>query len=116
MVRKLRIQRRASELWEGADKLQKFESIAPETHCAGADTKFSLFRDEVIKMIDGLENRVETLRKEAISLQDQRDVLLTRIDMLKNTDMLANLSEADKEEVGLTLKRINERLQVSFVV
>lgn len=63
-------------------------------------------------MLDCIEVRVETLRKEALKLQDERDHLLTRIDMLKNTELLANLTEADKEEVGLTLMRINERLQV----
>jgi BCL2-associated athanogene 2 len=65
--------------------------------------------------LDSVDNRVENLRKEAIKLQDQRDHLLTRIDMLKNTDLLTNLSEADQEEVSLQLKRINERLQVNLL-
>jgi dsDNA-binding SOS-regulon protein len=63
-------------------------------------------------MLDTIDNRVETLRKEALKLQEQREILSTRIDMLKNTEVLSNLSEADKEEVDLQLKRINERLQV----
>lgn len=70
------------------------------------------FRDDIISFLDGIDNRVEALRKEAHKLQEERDRLLTRIDMLKNTDLLSNLSEADHEEVSLTLKRINERLQV----
>lgn len=65
-----------------------------------------------MNLLDSIEVRVETLRKEAIKLQDQRDHLQTRIDMLKNTELLSNLSDTDKEEVGMTLKRINERLQV----
>lgn len=69
-------------------------------------------RDEIIGMLDTIDNRVEALRKEALKLQEHRDHLLTRIDMLKNTDVLSNLNEADKEEVDLQLKRINERLQV----
>jgi BCL2-associated athanogene 2 len=68
----------------------------------------------LIHFLDSIDNRVEDLRKEAINLQDQRDHLLTRIDMLKNTDMLTNLSEADQEEVSLQLKRINKRLQVKL--
>lgn len=67
----------------------------------------------MIQFLDSIDNRVEDLRKEAIKLQDQRDHLLTRIDMLKNTDLLTNLSEADQEEVSMQLKRINERLQVT---
>lgn len=47
-----------------------------------------------------------------MKLQEQRDHLLTRIDMLKNTEVLSNLNEDDKEEISLQLKRINERLQV----
>lgn len=71
-----------------------------------------VYRDDLIQFLDSIDNRVEELRKEAIKLQDQRDLLLTRIDMLKNTDLLTNLSEADQEEVSTQLKRINERLQV----
>lgn len=73
------------------------------------------FRDDIITFLDSIDNRVEALRKEAHKLQEERDHLLTRIDMLKNTDLLSNLSEADHEEVNLTLKRINERLQVRFI-
>lgn len=70
------------------------------------------FRDEVINLLDSIDTRVEALRKEAMKLQEQRDHLQTRIDMLKNTEVLSNLSEADKEEISLQLKRINRRLQV----
>jgi BCL2-associated athanogene 2 len=69
----------------------------------------------LIQFLDSIDNRVEDLRKEAIKLQDQRDHLLTRIDLLKNTDLLTNLNEEDQEEIGLHLKRINERLQVRIV-
>jgi BCL2-associated athanogene 2 len=70
------------------------------------------FRDEVINFLDNIDNRVEALRKEAMKLQEQREDLLTRIDMLKNTDLLSNLNESDREEIGLQLHRINERLKV----
>ncbi|CRK92154.1 CLUMA_CG005706, isoform A [Clunio marinus] len=68
-------------------------------------------RDELVTFLDGIDNRVEALRKEAMKLQEERDILLTRIDMLKNTDVLSNLKEADQEEINLHLQRINERLQ-----
>lgn len=73
---------------------------------------FTSFRDEVISLLDSIDTRVEALRKEAMKLQEQRDLLQTRIDMLKNTEVLSNLNEDDKEEISLQLKRINERLQV----
>lgn len=69
-------------------------------------------RDEVVNLLDNIAVRVETLRKDAIKLQEQRDQLLTRIDMLKNTEVLSNLNETDKEEISVELKRINDRLQV----
>lgn len=65
-----------------------------------------------MSLLDNIDNRVEALRKEAIKLQEQRDLLMIRIDMLKNTDVLTNLNAADQEEISLQLKRINERLQV----
>jgi len=68
-------------------------------------------RDDVISFLDTIDNRVEALRKDAIKLQEERDHLYTRIHMLKNTDLLSNLSEADKEDVSMQLRRINERLQ-----
>jgi len=68
-------------------------------------------RDEVISLLDSIDTRVELLRKEALQLQDERDLILTRIDLLKNTDLLSNLNATDHEEVGLQLSRINSRLQ-----
>jgi BCL2-associated athanogene 2 len=67
-----------------------------------------------VALLDTIDNRVEALRKEALKLQEQRDQLSTHIDMLKNTDVLSNLNEADKEEVELQLKRINARMQASL--
>lgn len=69
----------------------------------------------MINLIDSIDNRVEALRKEAIKLQDERDILYTRIDLLKNTELLSHLSDADQEEVHMQLHRINERLQVFFI-
>lgn len=70
------------------------------------------FRDEIISFLDTIDNRVEALRKEALMLQEERDHVLTGIDLLKNTDLLSNLSSADHEEVKMQIKRINGRLQV----
>lgn len=75
---------------------------------------FGFSRDEVVALLDSIDNRVETLRKEALKLQEERDLILTRIDMLKHTDLLTSLSAADHEEIHMTLQRINERLQVTL--
>jgi len=68
-------------------------------------------RDEVIALLDSIDTRVEFLRKEALKLQDERDLILTRMDLLKNTDLLSNLNATDHEEVALQLSRISDRLQ-----
>lgn len=69
------------------------------------------YRDEVIKILDTIDTQVESLRKEALKLQEQRDDLLTRIDMLKNTDLLDNLTDSEREEISFHLRRVNDRLQ-----
>lgn len=76
---------------------------------------YFLFRDELIAFLDGVDNRVESLRKDAMKLQDERDHLLTGIDLLKNTDVLSYLKEAEQEEINLQLHRVNERLQVRTI-
>lgn len=70
-------------------------------------------RDAVIRFLDNIDTKVEELRKEAVHLQQNHDELQTRIDLLKNTDFLSNLTEDEKEEINLHLQRINTRLQVS---
>jgi len=62
-------------------------------------------------VLDKIDTQVEELRKEALKLQEKRDSLLTQIDMLKNDDLLADLTTFEREEIGFHLKRVNERIQ-----
>lgn len=48
----------------------------------------------MIQIIDCLEQKVETLRKDVIKLVDQRDHLMMTVDMLKNEEFLENLDES----------------------
>jgi BCL2-associated athanogene 2 len=41
-----------------------------------------------------LDARVERLRKEALQLQEKRELLLLSMDLLKNNDLLSTLSES----------------------
>lgn len=70
-------------------------------------------RDEIVSLLDKIDNQVEELRREAVSLQEKRDNLMTKIDMMKHVDILENLDVNDRDDINLQLKRINERLQVS---
>jgi len=89
------------------------ETMGEETAVVEYSRKIgTMGRDELVQFLDNIDNRVEKLRKEAMKLQEERDQLMTRIDMLRNTDVLSNsLKEAEQEEINLQLKRINERLQ-----
>lgn len=64
-------------------------------------------------MLDKIDNQVEELRREAVTLQEKRDNLMTKIDMMKHVDLLTNLDENDRDDINMQLKRINERLQVN---
>lgn len=46
-----------------------------------------------VDVLDQLDNRVEKLRKEALSLSEKRDVLLMSMDILKNNELLNGLDE-----------------------
>lgn len=69
-------------------------------------------REEIISFLDKIDNQVEELRREAVTLGEKRDNLMTRIDMMKHVDLLTNLDENDRADVNMQLKRINARLQV----
>lgn len=47
-----------------------------------------------IKVLDHIDGRVENLRKEAILLQQQADLLTTSIDLLKNHEHVQTLNES----------------------
>lgn len=66
-------------------------------------------RDDIVGILDSIDTEVEALRKQAIELQEKRDRLHTRIDLLR-TDFLASQVEADPDEIQFHLKRITDRL------
>lgn len=73
-----------------------------------------LCREEIVALLDKIDNQVEELRREAFTLQEKRDNLMTKIDMMKHVDLLTNLDKNDRDDINLQLKRINERLQVTW--
>lgn len=51
-------------------------------------------KERVIELLDILESHVEKLRKEASQLEEDRDQLLSSIDSVRNTDVIAELEES----------------------
>ncbi|XP_075164130.1 BAG family molecular chaperone regulator 2 isoform X4 [Haematobia irritans] len=70
-------------------------------------------RDEIerfVTVLDQLDSRVEKFRKDALGLQEKRDFLLMSIDLIKSNDLMQNLSESEREEIGCYIHRVNSRL------
>ncbi|XP_031634197.1 BAG family molecular chaperone regulator 2 [Contarinia nasturtii] len=63
-----------------------------------------------INALDHLDNRVEKLRKEAMTLTEKRDVLLMSMDILKHNELLSSLNEFELDEVNCYAQRISNRL------
>lgn len=66
--------------------------------------------ERVVTVLDQLDARVERFRKDALGLQEKRDFLLMSIDLIKSNDLLASMSESEREEVSCYMQRINSRL------
>ncbi|XP_075164129.1 BAG family molecular chaperone regulator 2 isoform X3 [Haematobia irritans] len=66
--------------------------------------------DRFVTVLDQLDSRVEKFRKDALGLQEKRDFLLMSIDLIKSNDLMQNLSESEREEIGCYIHRVNSRL------
>ncbi|KAL3288359.1 hypothetical protein HHI36_002807 [Cryptolaemus montrouzieri] len=66
-------------------------------------------KERVIELLDVLESHVEKLRKEASQLEEDRDQLLSSIDSVRNTDVMSELEENDREDINRYADRILSR-------
>ncbi|KAK4884661.1 hypothetical protein RN001_000932 [Aquatica leii] len=66
-------------------------------------------KQRIIELLDILESHVEKLRKDAVKLEDDRDALLASLDSVKNTDLLLELSENERDDVLHFADRIVNR-------
>lgn len=56
-------------------------------------------KDRLVKLLDQVEMHVERLRKDAFKLEEQRDTLLTTMDTIRNSEMMLELSDGEREDV-----------------
>ncbi|XP_067003172.2 BAG family molecular chaperone regulator 2 [Anabrus simplex] len=56
-------------------------------------------KDRLIDILDQVEMHVERLRRDALKLEEERDTLLTTLDTLRNSDMMVELNEGEREDV-----------------
>ncbi|XP_040165020.1 BAG family molecular chaperone regulator 2 isoform X1 [Anopheles arabiensis] len=66
--------------------------------------------ERFIDILDQLDTKVESLRKEAMVLRDKKDFLAMSVDLLKNNEYLSGLNENEREEIDCYVQRISSRL------
>ncbi|XP_077496061.1 BAG family molecular chaperone regulator 2 [Amblyomma americanum] len=67
--------------------------------------------ERLVKMLDQVEMRVELLREHASSLEQERRVLVDTLSSVANSQELASLTPELREEVGLTVERLQTRVK-----
>ena len=73
------------------------------------DRPFNL-NERFVTVLDHLDARVEKFRKDALGLQEKREFLLMSIDLIKSNDLLASMTESEREEITCYIQRVNSRL------
>lgn len=66
-------------------------------------------KERVIELLDILEGHVEKLRKDACTLEEDKDQLLSSLDSVRNADIMTDLDENDRDDVVRYADRITNR-------
>ncbi|ETN63663.1 hypothetical protein AND_004607 [Anopheles darlingi] len=90
----------------GCAKRSRFDQQFDSEFGSSAVTSTSRFVD----ILDQLDSKVESLRKDAIVLRDKKDFLAMSVDLLKNNEYLTGLNENEREEINCYVQRISNRL------
>lgn len=78
----------AVEIVEMVSELQQQESAGDGDKAVANDP-----RSRLLKMLDSLEEDVEALRKNAVALEDKRDTMLGKLDVMRQSKALDLLDE-----------------------
>lgn len=66
-------------------------------------------KERMLDLLDKMELRVERLRQEAFRLEEEKDKVLTALVTLRNSDVLHNLAEEDRNDVLRYTDRVTSR-------
>ncbi|XP_039759276.1 BAG family molecular chaperone regulator 2-like [Pararge aegeria] len=66
-------------------------------------------KDRLISVLDQVEMRVERLRRDTVRIEEERDSLLSTLDSVKHSELLAEISECDKDDIARYADRILAR-------
>ncbi|XP_045777668.1 BAG family molecular chaperone regulator 2 isoform X1 [Maniola jurtina] len=66
-------------------------------------------KDRLIAVLDQVEMRVERLRRDTVRIEEERDSLLSTLDSVKHSELLAEITECDKDDITRYADRILAR-------
>jgi len=66
-------------------------------------------KDRLLDLLDQVEAHVERLRKDASTLEEERDTLFTTLDTIRNSDLLATLEDNDRDDILRYCERVQGR-------
>ncbi|KAL0870016.1 hypothetical protein ABMA27_006194 [Loxostege sticticalis] len=66
-------------------------------------------KDRLIAVLDQVEMRVERLRRDTVRIEEERDSLLSTLDSVRNSDLLTDITECDKDDIVRYADRILAR-------
>ncbi|KAK7865108.1 hypothetical protein R5R35_014640 [Gryllus longicercus] len=66
-------------------------------------------KERLVDLLDQVEIHVERLRRDALKLEEEKDTLLTTLDTLRNSEMMIDLTEGDREEIQQYAEHIGNR-------
>ncbi|KAJ0174256.1 hypothetical protein K1T71_010402 [Dendrolimus kikuchii] len=66
-------------------------------------------KDRLISVLDQVEMRVERLRRDTVRIEEEKDSLLSTLDSVKHSELLADITECDKDDIVRYADRILAR-------
>ncbi|XP_041984332.1 BAG family molecular chaperone regulator 2 [Aricia agestis] len=66
-------------------------------------------KDRLVAVLDQVEMRVERLRRDTVRIEEEKDSLLSTLDSIKHSDLLADISECDRDDITRYADRILAR-------
>lgn len=83
------------------------ESLVPQVDESTEDNEAP--KGRLITILDDIESRVERFRRGALLMEEEKDLLFSSIDAVRNSELLNDLVENDKEEIMHYTERVSSR-------
>lgn len=66
-------------------------------------------KDRLLDILDQVEAHVEKLRKDTLLLEEKKDALFTTLDAIRNSELLLELIDTDKDDIQRYIERVTMR-------